>query len=120
VGITTAMMKRVYAYTRLTGTGGCHNRPDTRFIMAVDAYTRLPVPAHTENEALVGVTTAMMERVYACCPCLQLTSTVNMGGDVGALLAQSGWLFVGVPNQIKVRSSTHLLAHAEQRHPCTL
>lgn len=54
---------------------------------------------------------AMMEQVHACRPSLQCTSTVNMGGDVGALLAQSGWLFVGVPNHIKVRPNPQAALH---------
>jgi hypothetical protein len=33
----------------------------------------------------------------------QCTSVVPMGGDVGALIYAAGWLFVGLPNEVKVR-----------------
>ncbi|KAJ7157842.1 hypothetical protein O6H91_Y547900 [Diphasiastrum complanatum] len=35
------------------------------------------------------------------CDTGKCSSVVPMGGDVGALLSESGWLFVGLPNEVK-------------------
>lgn len=46
------------------------------------------------------------------CETGQCTSVVPMGGDVGCLLTESGWLFVGLPNEVK---ALNLQNNAEQR-----
>ena len=40
-----------------------------------------------------------------CCVVLgcQCTNVITMGADVGALLVDSGWLFVGLPKVVKVK-----------------
>eukprot|EP00250_Pteridium_aquilinum_P009336 c18604_g1_i1 orf=778-2208(-) len=45
------------------------------------------------------------------CDSGQCANVVPMGGDVGCLLAESGWLFVGLPNEVK---ALNLQTNAEQ------
>lgn len=45
------------------------------------------------------------------CDTGQCASVVPMGGDVGCLLAESGWLFIGLPNEVK---ALNLQTNAEQ------
>eukprot|EP00850_Spirogloea_muscicola_P023742 SM000385S14620 [mRNA] locus=s385:43261:46177:+ [translate_table: standard] len=42
----------------------------------------------------------------------QCTSVVQMGGDVGALLSESGWLFVGLPNEVKTWNMQSAAQHS--------
>lgn len=48
------------------------------------------------------------------CETGQCINVVPMGADVGCLLTESGWLFIGLPNEIK---ALNLQTNAEQRLP---
>lgn len=34
---------------------------------------------------------------------LQCAGVINLGGEVGCMLSEGPWVFVGVPNVVKVR-----------------
>jgi hypothetical protein len=47
--------------------------------------------------------------LYECClPLLfwQCTGVVNLGGEVGCMISEGPWIFVGLPNVVKVRQAS--------------
>jgi hypothetical protein len=35
--------------------------------------------------------------------CLQCMGVINLGGEVGCMISEGTWVFVGIPNTVKVR-----------------
>lgn len=35
--------------------------------------------------------------------CLQCMGVINLGGEVGCMISEGPWVFVGIPNIVKVR-----------------
>jgi hypothetical protein len=47
--------------------------------------------------------------LYECClPLLfwQCTGVINLGGEVGCMISEGPWIFVGLPNVVKVRQAS--------------
>ena len=47
--------------------------------------------------------------LYECCLHLlfwQCTGVVNLGGEVGCMISEGPWIFVGLPNVVKVRQAS--------------
>lgn len=40
--------------------------------------------------------------------CLQCMGVINLGGEVGCMISEGPWLFVGIPNFVKVRWEANL------------
>ena len=38
---------------------------------------------------------------------MQCIAVANLGGEVGCLISEGPWVFVGIPNFVKVRGGTH-------------
>ena len=49
--------------------------------------------------------------IYAVCVVLlcflQCAGVINLGGEVGCMLSEGPWVFVGLPNVVKVRWEVH-------------
>jgi len=38
---------------------------------------------------------------------LQCVGVINLGGEVGCMISEGPWVFVGIPNFVKVRKNTN-------------
>ena len=74
------------------------------------------LPVAVVRHKLIQLVPLLFFFFFFCWLSCQCTNVITMGADVGALLVDSGWLFVGLPKVVKVRQNGNE-SPLKRRHP---